>query len=109
MNEREFDVIGAAVLSLWPSSAWPDATLAAAESMMAGLDFKHAQHAVRTLAEEGREFAPPPGVVYRLARSYQDADDLVALPLEREATPEERARGRARVAEMLRRLKPRAL
>jgi len=90
---------------LWPQSGLADAeradprTLELWYEMLGPLPFDAACRAVDQLAKEGREFAPPVGLVFR----YAEVIAIAARPrlvVESDPTPEERERGKARVAEL---------
>lgn len=63
MTEREYTLVIARISALWLNSAWTADTAEAAESLLLDLDAGLVLAAVDALAAEGREFAPPPGVV----------------------------------------------
>lgn len=63
MTEREYTGVITLVSALWLNSAWTADTAKAAESLLLDLDAGLVLAAVEALAAEGREFAPPPGVV----------------------------------------------
>ena len=64
MTRDEFRPITAAILALWPRSAWPEATINIAYPLLLDFEADHVNKAIVNLCREGREFAPPPGVVY---------------------------------------------
>jgi hypothetical protein len=83
VNEREYAVVTARVAQFWPHSAWPVATCHGAESLLLDLPARVVVAAVEQLAVEGREFAPPPGLVRQracvlLADPMPDADRALA-------------------------------
>jgi hypothetical protein len=102
VKHSEWLEVGAQVTALWPGKAavWEPGTMAAAYELFQNVPLEAALSAVRRLAEEGREFAPAPGVVLSAALQVivdatpklQDSD------LTRELTAEERDRARRQAA-----------
>jgi hypothetical protein len=102
VTEPEFKRIAAAVIALWPNSGWPDATIAIAWQLLHGFKFEHVSKAVVNLSKEGREFAPPPGVVFVHAETIERAERPL-LP-EPDPSPADWERGRRAVKEIMRQI-----
>lgn len=88
------------VLSLWPSGDWPESTREAGWLLCRDLEAESCHLALQRLAAEGREFPPPPGLLFKFAQAAE-AELRPRLPEHAEPGPEERAQARLQ-AEQLR-------
>lgn len=101
MKPSEWLEVCALVANLWPSQPWNPSTATAAAPMFEGISAKRALDGVLLLAEDGREFAPPPGVVLVAARRV--AESVLALADEdqtRDLTPEELTKAKENAARL---------
>lgn len=103
MNQAEWLEVAALVVDLWPAQPWTPESVAASFPLVQRFNQKAAIEAVRFLCEEGREFAPPPGLVIAHTRALNQVPSLPEPDLMRDLTPDELARSRD-IAARLRRL-----
>lgn len=98
MKSSEWLDICAFVANLWPTQPWNPSTATASYELFQGISAHQAREAVRLLAEDGREFTPPPGVVLATARTIVEARPALPEPdLLRDLTTEEEAINAERV------------
>lgn len=94
MTRSEWVHVVRQIAAFWPSAPYPDRTIEAGYSLCGELPTDAVERAICELASEGREFAPPPGVVFARAEAI-DRMQRPALPPPdtlRDLTPEERER-----------------
>lgn len=94
MTQSEWLEVAALVGELWPRQEWPPDSVASSYPLVEPLSARSAIQAVRGLAEEGREFAPPPGMVLAYAKPLDQPPALPAPDLTRDLTDEELVRSR---------------
>jgi hypothetical protein len=92
MNKSEWLEIAALVGEFWPRQEWPPDSVASSFALVEQLSAKSVLRAVQGLAETGREFAPPPGMVLAYAKPLDGGLALPSPDLIRDLTPEELTR-----------------
>lgn len=74
MRPTDWAAVALEVHALWPQARWDEVTVERAGALVADLDGRLVLAAVHTLAAEGREFPPPPGVIRSRAVELASAD-----------------------------------
>ncbi len=69
MTPRETGLVIRDVAALWPNFEANDRSVPVWHGVLEGFDVDVVQEALSRLAKNGREFAPPAGVVWRTCRS----------------------------------------
>lgn len=108
MTKADWLEVAALVVDLWPAQPWPAETVASSFELAAQLDFRAAIKAVRELAESGRDFAPPPGLVISQTKAHrlEEYHQLPTPDLTRDLTSDELERARLMAARLRSMLKP---